>query len=91
MKNVHDLTDEQLVSCIDGTTNLDMVRDILRKEYVVDDDGLVDVFEFADDFSASIENFINEEKHSAEWEAAWDANFSWGCNIAESINELIQE
>ena len=91
MKTVHDLTNEELESCIDGTTDLDMIRTILSKEYVVDDDGIVDVFEFADEFAALLENFITEDKDTAEWEEAWDTNFSWGCDIAHSINDLIQE
>ena len=89
MKSVHDLTDEELEDCVNGSTNLDMIRDILTKHGVVDLEGWVDPEIFADWFAQDIEGFIDAEPDTYEWNEANDNNWNWGYDIADNINMLL--
>lgn len=91
MKRVFDLTDEELEDCVDGSSNIDMIRDILTRQGVVDEQGWVDPEIFADWFAKGIEGFIDAEQDSEEWVAAFDNNWNWGYDIADNINSVISD
>ena len=89
--DVNSLTDEELEDCIDGTTNLDMIRDILTKHGVVDEEGYVDPEIFADWFATGIEGYIDAEPDTDEWTEANDTNWNWGYDIGDNINSYISD
>ena len=89
MRDVYELTNQELEDCINGTTDLDMVRDIFTKAGVVNIDGFLDEERFADWFAYNIENFITADEGTAEYDEAWDTNYNWGFTIAENINNYI--
>lgn len=91
MKNVKSLSDDEIEQCIDGSSNIEMIRDILNKEYVVDEEGYVDPEIFADWFAKSIEGYIDAEQDSAEWTDAYDNNWNWGYDIGDNINSFISD
>ncbi len=91
MKRVFDLTDEELEDCVDGSSNIEMIRDILTRQGVVDEQGWVDPEIFADWFAKGIEGFIDAEQDSDEWVAAFDNNWNWGYDIADNINSVISD
>ena len=91
MKRVFDLTDEELEDCVDGSSNIEMIRDILTRQGVVDEQGWVDPEIFADWFAKGIEGFIDAEQDSEEWVAAFDNNWNWGYDIADNINSVISD
>lgn len=88
MKQPKDLTDDELELCIDGSTNLAMIRDILSKSHVVDLEGYVDPEAFADWFAHGLEGYINAESDSKEWQEAYDENWNWGYDIGDNINSF---
>ena len=89
MKSVHDLDDDEIEGCIDGTTNIDMIREIFTKHGVLGGDGYIDPEIFADWFAMGIEGFIDAEEDSDEWTEANDHNWTWGYDIADNINMLL--
>jgi hypothetical protein len=91
MKNVKELTDEELEDCVDGSTNIDMLRDILTKHGVVDEQGWIDPEIFADWFAAGVEGYISAEPDTDEWQAAYDSNWNWGYDIGDNINSYISD
>jgi hypothetical protein len=91
MKNVKELTDEELEDCVDGTTNIDMLRDILTKHGVVDEQGWIDPEIFADWFAHGVEGYISAEPDTDEWQAAYDTNWTWGYDIGDNINSYISD
>lgn len=72
------LSDAALEECVDGCTNLDLLRAILRKPYVVEDN-VVDEYLFGDYFQEALEGFAEDDEAS-------EINYQWGCQIAENIN-----
>lgn len=72
------LSDAALEYCVDGCTDLDLLRRILRKPDVVEDN-VVDEYLFGDYFQEALEGFADDEEAS-------DNNYQWGCLIAENIN-----
>ena len=91
MKNVLELTDEELEDCINGSTNLEMIRDILTKHGVVDEIGFIDPEIFADWFASGIEGYIDAEEDSEAWIEANDNNWNWGYDIGDNINSYISD
>ena len=91
MKNVKELTDEELEDCVDGTTNIDMLRDILTKHGVVDEQGWIDPEIFADWFAHGVEGYISAEPDTDEWQEAYDNNWTWGYDIGDNINSYISD
>ena len=91
MRNVFELDDEELEDCFDGSSNVDMVREILEKHGVVDDDGYVVVDNFAQWFAYGVEGYIDADEDTDEWQEAWDNNYEWGQSIAENINNYLDE
>jgi len=91
MKNVYELTDEELEDCVDGSTNIEMLKDILKKPNVVGEEGFIDLEEFGQWFAYGLEGYIDAEEGTDEWDAAYENNQAWGEDIADNINEYIQE
>lgn len=85
------ITDDELEDCFEGSSNIDMVREILAKPGVVVGPGIVDDESFAEWFAYAIEGFIDAEEDTEEWREAWDTNFDWGLSIASNINDLLEE
>ena len=85
------ITDNELEDCFEGSSNIDMVREILEKPGVVTGPGIIDSDQFAEWFAYAIEGFINAEEDTEEWREAWDINFDWGLTIADNINDLLEE
>jgi len=91
IKNVLGLTDEEIEDCINGSSNITMIRDILTKHGVVDLEGYIDPEVFADWFAQGIEGYIDAEEDSDEWTKANDVNWLWGYDIADNLNSYIGE
>lgn len=91
IKNVHNLTDEELEECIDGSSSLAMIRDILTKHGVVDLEGWIDPEIFADWFAHGIEGYISAELDSDKWVEDNDNNWIWGYDIADNINSYVSD
>lgn len=91
MKSVHDLTDEELENCFDGTTSIKMVREILTKHGVVDLEGWVDPEIFADWFADSLKDLIGDETDNPNYSEAYDNNWNWGYDIGDNINSAISD
>ena len=91
IKNVHELSDEDLESCVDGTTDLRMIRNILTRDNVVDELGWIDPEVFAEWFARAIEGFIDAEADSVEWHEVNDNNWTWGYDIGDNINSFISD
>lgn len=72
------LSDATLEHCVDGCTDLDLLRRILRKPDVVEDN-VVDEYLFGDYFQEALEGFADDEEAS-------DNNYQWGNLIAQNIN-----
>jgi len=89
MRHISTLTDDELEDCIDGSSNLTMIRDILTKHGVVGDDGYLDPEVFADWFAQGVEAYIEAEVDSDEWTESNDNNWNWGYDIADNINMLL--
>ena len=91
MKDARTLTDEELEGCVNGTTNIAMLRDILTKHGVVDEQGWIDPEIFADWFAAGVEGYISAEPDTDEWQEAYDTNWNWGYDIGDNINSYISD
>ena len=91
MKDARTLTDEELEDCVDGSTNIDMLREILTKHRVVDEQGWIDPEVFADWFAAGVEGYISAEPDTDEWQEAYDNNWNWGYDIGDNINSYISD
>jgi len=80
------LSDDDIYECIDGNSDIKMIREVID---MTQKDNLVDEESFADVFSFNIRNFIDEEIDSDEYDEAYTNNWEWGRSIAESINNLL--
>lgn len=90
-KTALDLTDEELEDCIDGSSNIVMIRAIVEKPGVIDENGYVNTESFADWFAYGVEGYIDAEPDTDEWHEANENNWDWGNDIAENINALIED
>jgi len=82
------LSDEEIESCIDGSSDLRMIREIIEVSQL---DNLLDIEDFADMFAYQIRGFIDvtfEEDEDA-YDEAYTNNWEWGTSIAENINLLL--
>ena len=91
MKSVYELTDEEFEECVNGSTNIAMLREILTKHRVVDEQGWIDPEVFADWFANGIEGYISAEPDTDEWQEAYDNNWNWGYDIGDNINSYISD
>ena len=80
------LTDEEIEDCIDGSSNIQLLRSIIE---LTQQETLVDVGSFGDVFAYEIRGFIDADPETEEWDRANDINREWGETIAENINDLI--
>ena len=86
-----ELTDDELHDCFDGTTSPELVREILEKAGVVTPQGTIDTDQFAQWFAHGLQDLIDAEPASEEWQQGWRVNFEWGESIAENINDYISK
>lgn len=82
------IDDEDLAWCIDGSTDLNMVRRLID---VCQDEALLDVQRFGEMFARQIEGFIDAAEGTEEWEEAYENNYDWGIGIADTINDYVYE
>lgn len=82
------IDDEDLAWCIDGSTDLNMVRRLID---VCQDEALLDVQQFGEMFAQQIEGFIDAAEGTEEWEEAHENNLNWGIGIADTINDYVYE
>ena len=82
------IDDEDLAWCIDGSTDLNMVRRLID---VCQNEALLDVQQFGEMFARQIEGFIDAAEGTEEWEEAYENNYDWGIGIADTINDYVYE
>jgi hypothetical protein len=90
MKNILDsFTDDEIEECFEGSSNVDLVREIANK--CVTENKTIAEMAFGQMFARAIEGFIGVEYEDDpdEWEEAWDINEDWGISIARNLNDLI--
>jgi len=80
------LTDSQIESCIDGHSDVNLIRKIMAESM---DENELDCDIFARKFADTIKAFISEDENTDEYWEAYNVNYEWGYNIAEQINYLI--
>lgn len=89
MVRINEIIDhEDLAWCIDGSTDLNMVRRLID---VCQDESLLDVQQFGEMFAQQIEGFIDAAEGTEEWEEAHENNLNWGISIADTINDYVYE
>lgn len=81
-------TDEELESCVDGVTNLDLLRSILKIPGIINEEGYIDPDSFANIFASELELFIPEDHGSEEWAICDGNNWNWGFDIADNLNMI---
>jgi len=91
IKRIKDLTDDEIESCIDGSSSIALIRDILTKHGVVGDNDFIDPEIFADWFADNLQDLTGTEEDTPEWTEAFDVNWNWGYDIADNINALISD
>ncbi len=89
---IADLSDEQIESCFDGSSNVDLVRDLFEENYH-SDLNVVDETAFGEAFADAIQGFIgvDQNEEPEEWKQAYAINQEWGESIAQNVNELLKE
>lgn len=90
MKNIlEQFTDDEIEECFEGSSNVDLVRDIASK--CVTENGTIAEMAFGQMFARAIEGYIgvDYDEDPDEWEEAWDINEDWGISIARNLNDLI--
>ena len=82
------LSDEEIENCIDGSSDLRMIREIIEVSQL---DNLLDIEDFADMFAYKIRGFIDVtfEEDEEAYDEAYMNNWEWGTSIAENINLLL--
>ncbi len=88
--SIFDLSDDQIESCFNGCSNVDMVRNLLNAAYNKKLNE-VDEMDFAGEFAEEIKGYIAAEEGTDEWQESYDGNYEWGESIAENINFLVKE
>lgn len=87
VRTLDSLTDEEIESCFDGSTDLELVKRLLKENSAPD--GWIWSMDFGCEFAEAIEGFIGAEEGTDEWQESWDVNAEWGERIADNINELL--
>ena len=90
MKNIlEQFTDDEIEECFEGSSNVDLVRDIAGK--CMTENGTIAEMAFGQMFARAIEGYIgvDYEEDPDEWEEAWDINEDWGISIASNLNDMI--
>lgn len=89
MVRINDIIDdEDLAWCVDGSSDLTMIRRLID---VCQVETLLDVHRFAEMFARQIEGFIDAAEGTSEWREAYENNFSWGMGIADAINDYLYD
>jgi hypothetical protein len=78
------LSDAALEECVDGSTSVDLLREILRQPSVVQRNRKVSAKQFAEQFQMALEDYSEDED-------ANENNYQWGLSIAESINDATEQ
>lgn len=89
MIHIEHLTEEEIEDCVDGTTSIALIKEILEKPYCVVDN-VIDEERFANWFAYALEGFIDADEDTEEWDEAYQNNYDWGYQIAENINDYVQ-
>jgi hypothetical protein len=85
--NINDLiSDEEIETCIDGSSSTVLIRSIINLTQV---NNLVNEESFADVFAFELKEFIDADPASLDYMEANEVNWDWGYNIAQNINELL--
>ena len=87
VRTLDSLVDDEIESCFNGSTNLELVKRLLRENLAPD--GFIWSIDFGYLFAEAIEGFIDAEEGTKEWKEAWDINCDWGESIADSVNDLL--
>ena len=92
LTTIADLSDDQIESCFNGSSNVDLVRDLFEENYR-SDLKIVDEKSFGEAFAEAIQGFIgaDEVEEPEEWKEAYAINQEWGESMAQSVNELLKE
>lgn len=92
LTTIADLSDDQIESCFNGSSNVDLVRDLFEENYR-SDLKIVDEKAFGEAFAEAIQGFIgaDEVEEPEEWKEAYAINQEWGESMAQSVNELLKE
>jgi len=82
------LCDEEIEDCIEGSSDVKMIRQIIEMTQL---DNLIDVEDFADMFAYNIRGFIGVtfEEDEEAYDEAYINNWDWGMQIAQNINSLL--
>lgn len=82
--NINDLiTDDELEECIDGCSDIGMIRETIN---LTQEETSIDEESFADIFAYNISGFIDGD---SDFEECNQNNWEWGVSIAENINDLV--
>lgn len=91
MKTIAELTDDDIEGCVNGSSDIKMIRSILLIPGIIDEEGFIRCNKFAEAFALKIEGFIGEDEESVQWQEVWDNNFCWGFDIAEDLNYVLAD
>ena len=86
-RTLESLSNDEIESCINGSTNIDLVRRLLKENQAPD--GWIWEMDFGAEFAEAIEGFIDADKNTDDWDDAWNVNCEWGEQIAENVNQLL--
>jgi hypothetical protein len=86
-RTLQSLTDDEIESCLGGSTDLELVKKLLLENYA--SDGWITVMDFGYSFAEAIQTFIDAEPDTDEYRKAWDINSEWGESIAQNVNDLL--
>ena len=86
-RSLHSLTDDEIESCIQGSSNVELIRKLLKLNQAPD--GWIWSMDFGHAFAETIEAFIDADPGTDEWDQAWQINCDWGEKIADNVNELL--
>jgi len=88
-RTLDSLTDDEIESCFDGSSNVELVRSLLEDNLAPD--GWIWSIDFGDAFAEAIEGFIDADSGTKEWTDAWEINREWGERIGDNINKLLEQ
>ena len=89
-EEIEECIDDDNIEIVDMIDIVDMIRGIIfmedvygkRSTHLHDEN-------FAIRFAYATERFINADRDTIEWDAAWNDNYDWALDIAENINNLL--
>lgn len=90
MKDVYEITNKELTSCVGDRAEIHIIKQILNEPGMINLEGYVNVERFAEWFAYDLEDQINAVEGTSEYKDAWDENYAYGAGIAENINEFLE-